>query len=52
MGRFARQDVRHLRYLAGPIKDDLLDTAIVTTGANAYRRQDGVAVVPAALLTC
>ncbi|MDA8263616.1 MAG: DUF4143 domain-containing protein [Actinomycetota bacterium] len=45
------RDVRHLHYLAGQIKDDLLDMVIVTTGADAYRRQDGVAVVPAALLT-
>jgi hypothetical protein len=28
----------------------LLDAAIVTAGTDAYRRKDGVAVIPAALL--
>jgi uncharacterized protein len=43
-------DLKHLRWLAGQIGDDLLDAAIVTTGRQAYRREDGIAVVPAALL--
>lgn len=43
-------DVRHLRWLRTRLGDDLLDTVIVTTGAHAYRRPDGVAVVPAVLL--
>jgi len=43
-------DVRHLRWLAGQLGDQLLDALIVTTGGEAYRREDGVAVVPAALL--
>jgi hypothetical protein len=43
-------DGRHLRWLAEQIGDELLDAAIVTTGPEAYRRQDGIAVVPAALL--
>lgn len=43
-------DVRHLHWLADRIGDDLLDLVIITTGADAYRRKDGVAVVPAALL--
>lgn len=43
-------DVRHLRWLAHQLGDDLSDAVVVTTGADAYRRQDGVAVVPAALL--
>ena len=46
----SESDVRHLHWLAGQIGDDLLDTVIVTSGEEAYRRQDGVAVVPAALL--
>ena len=29
---------------------DLLDAVVVTTGTEAYRRADGIAVVPAALL--
>lgn len=43
-------DVRHLNWLARQIGDDLLDAAIVTTGEEAYRRRDGIAVIPAALL--
>jgi predicted AAA+ superfamily ATPase len=43
-------DVRGLRWLADRIGDDLLDAVVVTTGPQAYRRQDGIAVVPAALL--
>lgn len=40
----------HLHWLADRIGDDLLDAVIVTTGQEAYRRADGIAVVPAALL--
>ncbi len=43
-------DVRHLRWLEGKLGDDLLDAVVLTTGAEAYRRRDGIAVVPAALL--
>jgi predicted AAA+ superfamily ATPase len=43
-------DAEHLNWLAGRIDDDLLDRVILTTGPSAYRRRDGVAVVPAALL--
>lgn len=48
--RVVDQDVRHLRWLADQIGDELLDAVIVTTGPAAYRRPDGIAVVPAALL--
>lgn len=43
-------DVRHLRWLQAQLGDQLLDSVVVTTGPTAYRRQDGIAVVPAALL--
>ncbi len=43
-------DVRHLRWLAERVGDELLDAVVLTTGAEAYRRLDGIAVVPAALL--
>ena len=43
-------DVRHLTWLRGQLGDDLLDAVVVTTGPDAYRRTDGIAVVPAALL--
>ncbi len=43
-------DVRHLHWLAQRIGSDLLDAVVITTGQYAYRRPDGIAVVPAALL--
>lgn len=43
-------DVRHLRWLRSRLGDDVLDTVVVTTGPHAYRRDDGIAVVPAGLL--
>ncbi|MFN8109715.1 MAG: DUF4143 domain-containing protein, partial [Thermoleophilia bacterium] len=43
-------DLKHLHWLRSEIGDDLLDAVVVTTGAEAYRRPDGVAVIPAALL--
>ncbi|MDR1264470.1 MAG: DUF4143 domain-containing protein [Propionibacteriaceae bacterium] len=43
-------DVRHLLWLKQRTGDLMADMAVVTTGAHAYRRPDGVAVVPAALL--
>lgn len=43
-------DVRHLHWLGKRIGDRLLDKVILTTGPEAYRRKDGVAVVPLALL--
>lgn len=42
--------VKDLRWLRERLGDQRLDTAVVTTGARAYRRKDGVAVIPAALL--
>lgn len=44
------KDVLHLLWLREQLGDDLLDAVIVTTGRDAYRRPDGIAVVPAALL--
>jgi hypothetical protein len=43
-------DTAHLRWLAERIGDDLLDAIVITTGPEAYRRPDGIGVVPAALL--
>lgn len=52
--KFARtvkdDGVKHLLWLREQIGNDLLDAVIVTTGPHAYRRADGIAVVPAALL--
>ena len=44
------RDVQHLRWLESRLGDQVLDSVIVTTGPEAYRRPDGIAVVPAALL--
>lgn len=44
------EDVRHLHWLAGKIGDDLLDAVVINSGTTAYRRADGIAVIPAALL--
>lgn len=43
-------DVRNLLWLREQIGADLLDAVVINTGPRAYRRRDGVAVVPAALL--
>lgn len=43
-------DVRHLKWLTRQLGDSLIDAIVVTTGAEAYRRPDGIAVVPAALV--
>lgn len=43
-------DVRHLHWLKNRIGSELLDAAVITTGSHAYRRPDGIAVIPAALL--
>lgn len=44
------KDVSHLNWLDDQIGDRLADRVLITTGKNAYRRPDGVAVVPLALL--
>lgn len=44
------RDVRHLLWLRDVLKGGLLDAAVITTGTQAYRRRDGIAVIPAALL--
>lgn len=43
-------DVAHLLWLRETMPDDVLDMVVLTTGRAAYRRPDGVAVVPLALL--
>lgn len=43
-------DVRHLHWLQRELGPDLRDAVVVTTGPEAFRRADGIAVIPAALL--
>jgi hypothetical protein len=42
--------LRHVKWLRDRIGADLVDAIVVTTGSEAYRRSDGIGVVPAALL--
>lgn len=49
-GTVGDKDVRHLLWLGDEVGEDLRDLVILTTGPEAYRRADGVAVVPLALL--
>lgn len=43
-------DLRHLRWLQEQLGEGVVDAVVVTTGSDAYRRPDGIGVVPAALL--
>jgi hypothetical protein len=43
-------DVRHLHWLRHQIGDMMADAAVISTGPYAYRRPDGIAVIPASLL--
>lgn len=46
----ADADVRHLRWLRDRLPDQVVDLVVITTGSHAYRRPDGIAVVPLSLL--
>jgi hypothetical protein len=43
-------DVRHLAWLRERLGGRLAEAAVITTGHHAYRRPDGIAVIPASLL--
>jgi len=43
-------DVRHLHWFRRELGDRVKDLAVLTTGPAAYRRPDGIAVVPLGLL--
>jgi predicted AAA+ superfamily ATPase len=43
-------DVRHLAWLGERLGVDVIDAVVITTGRYAYRREDGIGVVPLALL--
>lgn len=49
-GKVTDDDVKHLLWLRERLGEDVLDAMVVTTGPQAFRRSDGVAVVPAVLL--
>lgn len=44
------EDVSDLHWLAREIGDELLDAVVINTGPGCFRRDDGIGVVPAALL--
>jgi uncharacterized protein len=52
--KLARQvsdrDAKHLTWLRQKLSDRVLDRVILTSGPTAYRREDGIAVIPLALL--
>jgi uncharacterized protein len=48
--RVTDADVKHLHWLRTRIRTDMIDALILYTGEHAYRRPDGVAVIPLALL--
>ena len=43
-------DVKKLLWLKDKMNNDLIEMLLINTGPEAYRRKDGVAVVPASLL--
>ncbi|MGL5405770.1 MAG: ATP-binding protein [Propionibacteriaceae bacterium] len=49
-GAVGDKDGKHLRWVQGQFGDRVLDLIIVNTGPSAYRRPDGIGVVPLALL--
>ncbi|WP_235931557.1 MULTISPECIES: ATP-binding protein [Actinomyces] len=44
------RDVRHLNWLKEELGDRLVDRVVITPGPGAYRRPDGVAVIPLGML--
>lgn len=49
-GTVVDADVKHLNWLHEKLGDRLVDRVVINTGPYAYRRPDGVAVVPLGLL--
>lgn len=49
-GTVGDRDVRHLRWIAEQFGERVLDAIVLTAGPVAYRRPDGIGVVPLGLL--
>ena len=45
------EDIKHLLWLKEKMNSDILDMLLIHTGPQAYRRKDGIAVIPASLLS-
>lgn len=44
------EDVKHLLWLRDVVGDQLVDAVVLSTGLQAYRWRDGIAVLPLGLL--
>jgi predicted AAA+ superfamily ATPase len=49
-GWIVDDDVKHLKWLKEHMGSDVVDLVVISSGPDAYRRDDGIAVVPLALL--
>jgi len=49
-GAVGDEDVKNLVWLREQLGEECLDAVFINSGPRAYRRPDGIAVVPAALL--
>lgn len=49
-GTVSDHDLRHLKWLTSKYEQHVVDRIVITTGPVAYRRPDGIAIVPLALL--
>ena len=43
-------DVKNLLWLKKKLGPDVIDCIVISTGPQAYRRRDGIAIIPAILL--
>lgn len=49
-GEVSASDLKHLKWLRSKLGENLQEAVVITTGPAAYRREDGIAVIPLALL--
>ena len=49
-GTVSDHDLRHLKWLTSKYAELVIDRFVITTGPSAYRRPDGIVVLPLALL--
>lgn len=47
---FGDRELRHLKWFRDELGEEVADLVVITTGPIAFRRRDGIAVVPLALL--
>ena len=49
-GTVSDHDLRHLKWLSSKYAELVIDRVVITTGPSAYRRPDGIVILPLALL--